>query len=541
MSEKNWMQQIDELEALFSIWDSQVRVVGVNNVPQEVLEQKRDEMVATLRDLGAPSKSWGITVAVMVDVQVPEDGCRIDLMKKGGLMAGKVKYLPPIKLEAHMTDEYPNMGMPVVDVSAPWLSRESKRHILQTLHDTWSLMGLGTPVIFSWVENIGSFILENEGGEDAIVLSSDSANEMDEEEQMNLLSTKAEMLLQYNITRERSVFEQGIHVCLICYDELPGTKFTMLDCGHSFCTHCLERQAQVHTSEGALDAIKCPDTNCQRPLDPHEIKRLLSPGHFERWEDLTLKRALDSMSDASYCPRCGTLSLEDPAENCADCPKCFFVFCTFCEEARHPGVHCVGAATRLEILREKAKGGNREAIQELRKKEHEHLSLLEIEKLSKPCPVCGMAIERSQGCNKMTCTCGAFFCYKCGKQIQGYDHFKEGSECILFDAAEILRWERRWEEQVGFQQAAMLRHQFMGDHEIGPVNEAAEGGEPQGRRNNRFTETLCPTCGQINYKIARNNHIHCWSCARYFCARCRVMLQRKGGTHFGPNGCPQHS
>lgn len=57
------------------------------------------------------------------------------------------------------------------------------------------------------------------------------------------------------------------------------------------------------------------------------------------------------------------------------------------------------------------------------------------------CPVCSMAIERSMGCNKMTCSqCSAYFCYKCGKQINGYDHFRE-DQCVLFDEEEIRQWE----------------------------------------------------------------------------------------------------
>ena len=52
-----------------------------------------------------------------------------------------------------------------------------------------------------------------------------------------------------------------------------------------------------------------------------------------------------------------------------------------------------------------------------------------------------MAIQRSEGCNKMTCTsCGKHFCYKCGQVITSYDHFGEG-KCILFDLDEIMRWE----------------------------------------------------------------------------------------------------
>ena len=58
---------------------------------------------------------------------------------------------------------------------------------------------------------------------------------------------------------------------------------------------------------------------------------------------------------------------------------------------------------------------------------------------SKPCPRCGMAIQRSEGCNKMTCAnCATYFCFRCGKQIPGYSHYSSGA-CVLFEQSEIER------------------------------------------------------------------------------------------------------
>ena len=40
---------------------------------------------------------------------------------------------------------------------------------------------------------------------------------------------------------------------------------------------------------------------------------------------------------------------------------------------------------------------------------------------------------------QMSCGgCGAYWCWRCGKEIDGYKHFRSG-DCILFDEAEILR------------------------------------------------------------------------------------------------------
>ncbi len=67
---------------------------------------------------------------------------------------------------------------------------------------------------------------------------------------------------------------------------------------------------------------------------------------------------------------------------------------------------------------------------------------------SKMCPNCGMAIQKTEGCNKMTCTnCHQHFCYKCNKAVLDYDHFREGG-CKLFDNSEVQRWQQDWDAQV---------------------------------------------------------------------------------------------
>lgn len=71
-----------------------------------------------------------------------------------------------------------------------------------------------------------------------------------------------------------------------------------------------------------------------------------------------------------------------------------------------------------------------------------------LQAVAKMCPSCGMAIEKTMGCNKMTCSnCHKHFCYKCNMAVQDYDHFRDGS-CRLFDELEITRWQYEWDAQV---------------------------------------------------------------------------------------------
>jgi len=475
-----------------------------------------------------------------------------------------VRHLPPISLFMRFTHAYPESPEPPEHhVSAIWLPRshcvelEAQLEQLWEAHcpvgHTWAewlqtsaldhlgLAGCGAPLILSEDDDYGDVApaVETEGKYNGEERRNDHGGRSDvslsgSESRRSSSESRLLALLQYSAARDLQIFQSRMHTCSICFEDQPGSRFVRLDCGHrTFCCDCLGQQALVLVESGELDALKCPDTSCRAPIDAHILRRLLDPSVFERWESLTLQRALETMSDAAYCPRCGMLCLEDPTDNCADCPKCFFIFCTLCNEARHPGVECVSAETRLAMLRQKAQGGGAAAVEELLRREHEFLSLAEIEKTSKRCPACGMAVQRSEGCNKMSCAnCGSFFCWKCGKQISGYDHFKAGGDCSLFDESEILRWERHWEQLVGFHEAAQLRNDFFMERMVGDDQRQAP----------MVPAVHCPSCGQPNYKLFGNNHMHCWSCTRHFCALCRVVLQRRrGGAHFGPNGCRQHS
>jgi E3 ubiquitin-protein ligase RNF14 len=85
------------------------------------------------------------------------------------------------------------------------------------------------------------------------------------------------------------------------------------------------------------------------------------------------------------------------------------------------------AEIRLHILQDRLRSGA--GGEDQRKMEqdliNEVLNLKYIMKEAKQCPVCKMAISKSQGCNKMTCTnCGNQFCFKCGHSVVGYAHFR---------------------------------------------------------------------------------------------------------------------
>merc|ERR1712182_40588 len=132
--------------------------------------------------------------------------------------------------------------------------------------------------------------------------------------------------------------------------------------------------------------------------------------------------------------------------------------------------------------------------------------------------------ERSEGCNKMTCSnCGAFFCFLCGKEVDGYGHF-QGGACMLFDLADLA--EQNWVRDLNLQ-----------------LNEAAEFLQvaPRGAQDverlerwGRVKPPICPNCGHSSANVGNNNHIRCWACTSSFCALCLKVLRKETRRHTSP-------
>ena len=338
-------------------------------------------------------------------------------------------------------------------------------------------------------------------------------------------------LLRHDAVETARRYAAAEHTCGICFCDVIGRDMRQTSpgvCSHRFCKDCLGEQARIHVGEGSLAALTCPEPGCSAPIPPFVLRGLLPEEQFARWERLTLERSLDAMTDLVYCPRCEAAVIEDEGgDNCGQCTSCMFVFCSLCREGWHPGSTCLTPERRLQVLQARAQGDSKMG-DDARKKHREQMAdamaFRYIEKEGKQCPKCGFGVIKSEGCNKMTCgNCSCYFCYRCGKEISGYEHFRDGN-CTLFDMEAIEAWENQ------------MNANFMMAEARG--NDAYV----QGREVQR---TACPACRQPNYKIGNNNHILCWSCNQHFCYSCRTRVRRGAETaaHYGPapGKCRQHS
>lgn len=145
---------------------------------------------------------------------------------------------------------------------------------------------------------------------------------------------------------------------------------------------------------------------------------MLSQNEYQRIVGLQLKgvkQKENSEEVLKYCPRCDYGEFISPSAERFNCISCGMKMCPNCnEEPPHPGLTCRESreqkTLKLKSLSEESKAPE-----------------LAIEGV-KSCPKCGFLIERSDGCNFMTCISSnclrqTFFCYLCGLELKYSEHF----------------------------------------------------------------------------------------------------------------------
>lgn len=183
--------------------------------------------------------------------------------------------------------------------------------------------------------------------------------------------------------------------CSVCWTDADTPIKT--ECGHVYCLECFESACTA--CMGDEFAILChgDQGRCNTVIGVEELQEHLSSAVLERVFDVSFAfHVKRNPNELRYCPTpdCGYIYRTTANTRQHTCTNCLQPTCAACHEP-HTGMSCVD-------YRE-FKSGNRVALLELKKK----LGI-------KDCPKCTTPIEKTDGCNHITCgACQAHICWVC--------------------------------------------------------------------------------------------------------------------------------
>ncbi|KAF8441824.1 hypothetical protein BGX38DRAFT_1082853, partial [Terfezia claveryi] len=209
--------------------------------------------------------------------------------------------------------------------------------------------------------------------------------------------------------------------CPVCMEpaEPPLVKTS---CGHTYCKTCITGFIKA-TINGRKFPISCFHSSgdgtisCDTPLSISIIQDVLSKADSDQLLEISFSAHVQARpNEYAYCPTpdCPTVYVVTLTESLFTCNQCLLGICTACKTAAHHGQTCTQYKTAIDNA----------AAGESQFKEWKRRAGV------KSCPNCNADIEKNDGCNHMTCKCGAHLCWHCMKEFTAstiYQHMR--AEC----------------------------------------------------------------------------------------------------------------
>ncbi|KOC63145.1 E3 ubiquitin-protein ligase RNF216 [Habropoda laboriosa] len=207
--------------------------------------------------------------------------------------------------------------------------------------------------------------------------------------------------------------------CQCCYnDECVPSKCSTCADGHIFCNSCILKGTESMLAQGET-RILC-FTNCDEEFSLPTLQKILSPTQFsslisKKQEAEVMAAGLEGLVS---CPFCHFASIPPPEDKVFKClnPECMKESCRFCRKLNHIPLKC------YEEESDKARLFVEEKMTEA---------------LVRKCYKCSRPYFKEDGCNKITCSCGALMCYLCDEGIRSYEHFNN-KKCPLWSTTPLV-------------------------------------------------------------------------------------------------------
>ncbi|GLJ47793.1 hypothetical protein SUGI_1009410 [Cryptomeria japonica] len=191
--------------------------------------------------------------------------------------------------------------------------------------------------------------------------------------------------------------------CSICMDAHFIADMKALACAHYFCNSCWVNYIQISIRENGIGCIslRCPQPRCGAAVGEDTVLCLITEEQDRtKYGQFLVRSYVEENKRIKWCPapEC-EYAVEVESGECeydVTC-KCSYNFCWGCSEEMHRPVDC--DTIRKWVSKDKGSA------------ETEKWKLVN----TKPCPKCGRAIEKNQGCMHMRCVAPCYFefCWLC--------------------------------------------------------------------------------------------------------------------------------
>lgn len=398
-----------------------------------------------------------------------------------------LKHLPAILCKFIIPAKYPNEEPPIVvfENVASWLPNWKLEEIIKDLDRLWD--SFKDAVIFSYIDYIKSncetgfglfqdkkFIVHDEEKFKYLV----EENEREENEIFNNTTFTCEICQSEHkglqSTRFPDCGDIFCNSCLLHYfkSSIKRGEIKNVHCPSVKCTQLYqEKVKKLHEAAESGRISNFEEFNAkffEMPLNKSILEGVFateSPSSssqlIERYQDLHNKTTMESYQSlfpdrVAGCPRsiCSKIFLKsNPDFKLAICPKCNFAFCVDCYHSWH-GENNPCSSTMKHLPKDIIEAwidhhgheSHRQSDEDRRICSNitfkygrrrvalaisDYIAQEQFEELIRSgdaeivrCPNCAILTQRSDGCNKMTCSkCQVFFCNLCGHRLDKRDPY----------------------------------------------------------------------------------------------------------------------
>ena len=160
------------------------------------------------------------------------------------------------------------------------------------------------------------------------------------------------------------------------------------NCKDIFHVECFVNYADSNLKQSKFPVLHPCTNDCKRfEIFEYEMRKFLPDDKFSKLSELSLKKAIDSSKNMDFCPNinCNYYFAFTDKDHTINCPSCKKFYCLKCKTIK----------LTEDKFCAKCEYGN----------EDKAFVKFATDKKLKKCRVCGRVIERTEGCNHMTCKC----------------------------------------------------------------------------------------------------------------------------------------